>query len=160
MRKLSMIVAALGIFFLACVAFAAEKKEFPEFSIDLPDGWESPVEPQRSEHGVAAVFMSSKEGQIASVTVSFVSSMGKSMADLVSDSKKKMESQGVDLAISEQSDTRTVYTGEMMGMPLRMTCTLDPEAQKLGILVFMGQGDEAEKVARSIEPANPKLKFF
>ena len=163
MKRLFVSCFIFGIFLFVLSAQATEKKDFKEFTIELPDGWKMPMEAQYTQYGVIATFLSSNgSGDIKNMVVNFPSSMGKSMEDLLADAKTKASNRGVSFkSITRQTDTRVVYIGEQInGMPFKMIAVLDPENKKLAILTMGGKWEEFEDVAKSIIPVNPKLKFF
>ena len=149
-----------GIFLSAVSVHAAERRDFREFTIEVPEGWEMQMDELRTQHGVNVVFAAGRSDSIKILIVNFTSSMGKSMDDLVSDARHKAGARGTFFEVVSQTGTRAVFNVELRGYPARIILVLDPENQKVAILTMAGRWQEAEHVARTIVPLNPKLVFF
>ena len=159
-KRLSLFTIFLGFFLLVFSVEAAERSDFRDFSIELSEGWELQVEARYRQDGVSAAFASGKSGKARFLIVNVVSSMGKSMDELVADARAKADARDAFLEVVEQTEDRSVFNSELRGYQARVIIVLDQESRTLAILTMTRECQEAESIARTIVPVNPKLRFF
>ena len=145
---------------MCLVAFSAyaEEKKFDNFSVDLPSGWQLMGEPMKQQ-GVELVMLANAEKGSA-VIVTFAPTQGEDLKAVVEQTKQGMKAQGMDLKITEESDSKIVFEGKQAGQDVKLLLTVDPEGKQIGTMVYSGSVEAGEVVGKAVKTTNPKLAFY
>ncbi len=166
MRKVSLLVLALLLLFslTACSDeknLSARTEKLAAFSITLPEGWSTniPDSLECTASRCVAAFTHVPSGSRSAITVSVVPNLGKSLAEIVDESRQNMTAHDAVMQETMRTDTRVEYEGTLKGSPARLIATFDEKAEQVGILLLVGENDETRGIVRSLVMTNPALAF-
>ncbi len=139
----------------------ARTEKLPAFSITLPEGWATNI-PGGLECTVdrcLAGFTDARSGARSALTVSVVPNLGKSLDEIVEESRANMAAHEAVMNEVERSETRVEYQGTIRGNPARLVATFDAARQQVGILLLVGENAVTTNIVRSLRMENPVLDF-
>ena len=138
-----------------CLAVSAFAKDFGEFSVDLPDGWE--VMNEVNQQGmVVAVMASEKDEAMLVVTVS--PSSGQTAEELSDMTMEALKGQGAELKITTKEKNKVVYEGSQDGATAYVVFSTDPAAKQMATVTMAAADiDVVKKVVKTMKFKNSKL---